>query len=191
MGSGWASDADSTTALSESTAAFQASFASNGNEVADPQMNYAVNEGTEELIVKPGADVSATPTNDPWFSSAAYKGAFDPSEDCTWMHGWSFLSERGFIGCETSVEESTTDLQELFVYPNPNNGQFTVALQTTSASTIIDIRDISGRIVSSTPINKLSEGSMVNFDLSAFGNGVYFIQIVENNTTRTARVIVR
>ena len=108
------------------------------------------------------------------------------------MHGWSFLDERAFLGCTTNVKEEESVLsQGLLIYPNPNNGQFTIALENAVGVANITIYDLTGRVVANTPVNNLPAGSRVDVDLSTFGNGVYLVQYEENGTISTARVIVR
>ncbi len=193
MGEGWESEADSLAALASSTDTWVASFEANGNAVEDPILNYEVTEGSEQLNPKPlASDVSATPPSDPWYTAASYKGAFDPSENCTWLHGWSFLDERMFIGCFTGVEDDRAISGDaLTVYPNPNNGIFTVELGQATGIANLDVVDLTGRIVANTPLNNLPAGSQVNVDLSGFDKGIYLVQLQNGTSVKTARVIVR
>ena len=92
MGSGWASDADSTNELNASSTAFQAAFAANGNSVADPGLTTSSNiaPGVFDLIPTNAGNVGgATPAGDAWFTAATYKGAFDPAASSTWVQGWT------------------------------------------------------------------------------------------------------
>ncbi|WP_306639719.1 T9SS type A sorting domain-containing protein [Sanyastnella coralliicola] len=193
MGSGWASESDSTEALNASTAAFQASFASNGNEVADPQLNYEIEEGSEMLMVKPEGNVDADPAEGDWYTAAAYKGAFDPSEECTWLHGWSFLDERMFLGCVTSIEEETVfaTAEALSVFPNPNTGIFNVRFNNNVDIATLSVMDMTGRTVAALPLQNLPAGAQVEVNLDQFGSGLYLVQFEQNGMVKTARVIVR
>ena len=43
-----------------------------------------------------------------WFETNSYPGAFDPNLECTWLDGWSMLSEREFIRCIATYKFSFT-----------------------------------------------------------------------------------
>lgn len=86
MGSGWATATDSTTALATSTADFQASFANNGNSVANPGITVS------PLNPVPTGSVSgAVASSNTWFDAVSFKGAFDPS-GTNWA-AWARLFE--------------------------------------------------------------------------------------------------
>ncbi len=97
MLSGWPTPADSIANLASSAAAFQASFAANGNAVSNPGLSYAViTPGSFALnLVPSNPAVGGTPT-DPWFTNVSYKGAFDPNGE-NWLNGWSLVSNYGFL----------------------------------------------------------------------------------------------
>lgn len=191
LGSGWASESDSLNALSTSTAAFQASFATNGNEVADPGLFYEVEEGSEMLSPKPANDVAATAPTDPWFTAAAYKGAFDPSMDCTWLHGWSFLDDRLFLGCVTGIEDldSNGAAASLQLFPNPNTGAFTVVVENLSNNAALNIYDMAGRIVAQENVNVTSNG-LVSFDLD-LQKGTYVVSLETENARETTLMVIK
>lgn len=84
MGSGWPTPTDSTNELTASTTAFQASFASNGNTVADPGVTAA-------NPVPTGSVSGAVASSNTWFDAVSYKGAFDPAAS-NWA-SWTRLFE--------------------------------------------------------------------------------------------------
>lgn len=71
------------------TAAFQASFATNNNSVANPGIELSPLNPVPAVA----ANVSgaATPT-DNWFTTTSYQGAFDPAGS-NWATGWTLLFE--------------------------------------------------------------------------------------------------
>ena len=89
MGSGWATAADSTTELTASLTAFEASFANSGNSVADPGVVYSPLNPVPSNTANVGG--AAAPT-DTWFTTTSYKGAFDPAGS-NWANGWTRLFE--------------------------------------------------------------------------------------------------
>ena len=188
MGSGWTSESDSTEALNASTAAFQASFAANENEVANPGLFYEVTEGSELLSPKPSNNVSATAPTEPWFTAATFKGAFDPADDCTWLHGWSFLDERLFLGCVTSTEEiEATAAAQLSIFPNPNNGQFFVSVSERVQNGMINIYDMTGRVVATQVVNA-NQNTQMAIDAN-LEKGTYVVTL-ENGANRTSAMML-
>lgn len=71
--------------------------------------------------------------------------------------------------------------QGLEVYPNPTNGEFTIAL---NGSFTVIVQNILGETI----LNK-SDQNMTLIDLSDFENGVYLITISDGNLKETMRLI--
>lgn len=188
MGEGWASPADSTAALTASNAALQASFAANGNEVANPGIEIELSEGSNGLVPIPTNDVSATPSSDNWYTAAGYKGAFDPNDNCSWLTGWSFLDQRGFLGCTNSIEELVSE-SALNVMPNPSNGTFEISMDSDLTNGTIQIVDLTGRVIFSKNINFLSAGTRMQVEFDA-PTGIYLLQVRQLNNLRTTRIVV-
>jgi len=80
-----------------------------------------------------------------------------------------------------NVEDKELDNSQITMYPNPNNGTFTI--KNVSSDALIQIVDINGKEVSHT----MFSGS-INTDLP---NGVYFVKITQHNTIQTLKFIKR
>ena len=80
----------------------------------------------------------------------------------------------------------------MFIYPNPTKSQATVVFNIqTEAQTTLNIIDITGRTISSRNLGQLSEGSyQETIDCSGLANGIYFINIKNNTTNRTSKLII-
>lgn len=83
----------------------------------------------------------------------------------------------------SSVKNETFNRTPIKLYPNPNNGEFTVEA---SEKSTIKITDASGREVMVKTINLPQE----QFNISKEKNGVYFLYFNSNNTQKTERVII-
>lgn len=70
------------------------------------------------------------------------------------------------------------------VYPNPNNGAFTVVMTDASAK-VIDVVDITGRIVLSTN----SATAKTEMNISSLANGVYYVKVKSDNGTEVIKVV--
>ncbi len=88
----------------------------------------------------------------------------------------------------TSVTE---DIYHWEVFPNPNNGKFTVLLRTTPTieTTYLKIYDLLGQLVYVTPVN-LSVGQLTEeINRPDFPKGTYHI-VIENEKTRAVKRVV-
>lgn len=83
----------------------------------------------------------------------------------------------------TGVDEISGD--EIRLTPNPNSGRFTI--QTGIETGVIEIVDLSGKVVYSEKINS---GEMV-IDASQLGEGMYFIRIVNPQRTAIEKLVIR
>jgi len=188
MGSGWSSAADSTEAADASAAALEASFAGNSNVVTASGLNYAISEGSGLLDLVPSeALLGGTAATNPWFDQVDYPGAFDPSEDCTWLDGWSMLSARGFLGCSTYIQEAETSTFQ--IYPNPSNGAFSVRFEANLANAVIRLVDLSGKLVFREQVNAASDRVVECYAADAV-SGMYIMSVENGAETFHARLII-
>lgn len=80
------------------------------------------------------------------------------------------------------------------IYPNPNDGNFTLNIQTgiaAKANASIQILDVAGRIVSN--LNAVNVGGTIYLKVadSKLVSGVYAVKYTVNNVTETLRMVVR
>jgi len=77
---------------------------------------------------------------------------------------------------------------EVTVYPNPsNNGRFNLQFKNLNSSSknIINIIDVTGKKIETIKITN----HLVTIDLSAYSKGVYFLEILKNDSTIIKKVI--
>ncbi|MGZ4043283.1 MAG: T9SS type A sorting domain-containing protein [Bacteroidia bacterium] len=82
------------------------------------------------------------------------------------------------------IKDVSKDVLNVNVYPNPNNGEFTVELANGS-SKLIEVIDISGRVVKQVKSNDDS----VNMNLNGFASGLYYLKITSNNITDVTKIM--
>lgn len=80
------------------------------------------------------------------------------------------------VGISNSINELSIETK-INISPNPNNGEFNLQLNTINENTNIEIYNTIGQLILKQPIEKLSN----NVNLNNAVNGIYFIQIKENN----------
>jgi Zn-dependent metalloprotease len=97
------------------------------------------------------------------------------------------LSERSMISASTGICTGVQDIENFnfSLYPNPNAGQFTLALAN-SEKAEISIRNTAGQIVQ----NHVSNSQQTDFDLN-LSAGVYFVSVIQNGFTNTQRLVVQ
>ena len=75
---------------------------------------------------------------------------------------------------------------QVAIYPNPNNGVFTLSINGTHAISHITILDLVGKIV----YQKTVSTQQNNIALRGLQNGVYFITIKNGAQTVTQKIII-
>lgn len=82
----------------------------------------------------------------------------------------------------TGMESAVGNLADVSLYPNPNNGEFSIE---TSVATDVVVFNYVGQ----TLVSKKVGAGRERFDLSSQPSGVYFVNIRQGNTTKTVKVI--
>ncbi|HTA27176.1 MAG TPA: T9SS type A sorting domain-containing protein, partial [Bacteroidia bacterium] len=83
----------------------------------------------------------------------------------------------------TSVKTIATTGNNIEVYPNPNNGEFTLALTNVSEKCNLEIYNVLGQKVTVATLNPPAGGQGDNLiDLSSQPNGMYLYRVIANNS---------
>ncbi len=78
---------------------------------------------------------------------------------------------------------------QINIYPSPNNGSFTIDNKSSDNIDMVEILDVSGRLIQK---NKLTEGSgKINITMKHANVGIYFVKIHIGNYKSMKRIIVR
>ncbi len=91
---------------------------------------------------------------------------------------------------EVGVGENEIE-NTLSIFPNPNNGQFTVSFTMEEATDVtLELTDVAGRVISSTKHdNALSVTQTI--DGTELADGVYFMRIITADVAVTKKVVVQ
>ncbi len=85
----------------------------------------------------------------------------------------------------------STSEDEVDVYPNPNDGTFTIRFsQSAKVKTTVKVTDSKGKIVFEKKLGKFKGDYNEQIDLKKFGSGTYIITIESGNNVEKTKVIV-
>ena len=101
---------------------------------------------------------------------------------------------RNFFATATGINELKTNLSELNIYPNPAANEVKISFNLMeNANTVIEIMDVTGRIVKTLLNEKMSIGSSTKtFNVSGLDNGNYIVRInTDGHMTQQKLSIIR
>ncbi len=87
----------------------------------------------------------------------------------------------------TGIHELPTPNTELILFPNPNNGLFTLSINKLSENINIEIYNSVGQLIHNQKI--VSENT--NLNIIEWANGIYFLRVLENNVILKQEKIVK
>ncbi len=150
----------------------------------------------EYTIIAPSGNIDAFGAGDgdgcsiTWIAteSGTYEIGINEADNC----GFGAEVNNGFpaITCNddvTAVEESTGQMFNIF--PNPNNGQFTITYSGEAGMADIEVLEVSGKVVSRTQVN-FNNDTFLPIDLGNNATGMYYVRITLNNTVAVQKVMV-
>ncbi len=96
------------------------------------------------------------------------------------------------LTCEGSVGVSEAEKAEFSIFPNPNNGQFTIRNAGEAGNYNIHVMDMAGRMIHSQKA-VLNSSSIATVNLDNVEAGIYMIQFIntKDNSAVTQRVVVQ
>lgn len=135
-------------------------------------------------------------------------GTYEPSGDLTVFNGldstgdWTitvtdfFNQDTGQLNnwslevCSANLSVEENDIENLSIYPNPNDGEFTIGFNPKSGDDInIEIYDIRGRSIYTKKFNTVSRFEEV-IRLNDAQSGVYLLRILDGPQSITKRIII-
>ncbi|MEM6347709.1 MAG: T9SS type A sorting domain-containing protein [Bacteroidota bacterium] len=131
---------------------------------------------------------------DGFFEDVDYPGAFAEG-NTNWMAGWSALWSLGYLSdalWTTSVDKAT-ELTSMNVYPNPNNGVFTLQVDelTEGELALVFVLDVMGREVARQAIMPTAGRIEMDIDLTNEAAGTYIVKVGSGNKLGTKQVVIR
>jgi photosystem II stability/assembly factor-like uncharacterized protein len=88
------------------------------------------------------------------------------------------------------VDEINIANIDIQITPNPNHGRFSINLSSNeSYKSRLNVIDVMGKVVYSIEINILLEETVIELKLEQLNSGVYFVQLLHNNTFKSIKFI--
>ena len=127
------------------------------------------------------ASITVSPTETTIYAVTISNGSTVDVEDIT-----IFVDET----CSGIANRSIN--KESKLYPNPTQGQLNIELAGFNHESNISVFDLNGRLVYSENIDNYSPIKILKrqLNLSRFGKGIYFVRLINNNTSETKKVLV-
>jgi hypothetical protein len=82
------------------------------------------------------------------------------------------------------MQEMTTTLAGVRVYPNPTGGVFTIELNN-GADKNIQVLDVTGRVI----LNNVSKSDRIDVNINNLSNGIYYVKIQSQNAVEVIKVL--
>ena len=145
--------------------------------------------------------LTGTPTGGVWSGPGVTGSTFSPTSAGVGLHT-AIYSYTDANGCEgiTSVNvqvNACVGLAEnilangVSVYPNPNNGSFTLSVNANVGALTIKITDMQGRVVYASVDKNVNAGFVKQISLDTQSSGMYLMHILANGEQRTEKIAVQ
>jgi hypothetical protein len=145
--------------------------------------------------------LTGSPAGGTWSGTGVSGTSFSPSTagTGTWVATYSYTDANSCSNSATTsilvnacvgVAEQTL-LNGVNVYPNPNNGVFTLAVNANVGDMQIVITDLQGRVVYSSNENNVNAGYTQQINLQSEAAGMYLMQITANGQQRVDKISVQ
>jgi hypothetical protein len=170
------------------TTLFQASFAENDNEVADPGITYLFEEDGMQLVPTEAVVLGGVAPIANCLDSVTYRGAFAPNTE-SWLLGWTLVDEYGYIAeMEPLNVDEKVELQGR-IYPNPVIEKLTIELKESTEILLVDVYSIDGKLVKSFALYNVID--RIEIDLSELNSGFHIVNLRANKTSKSFKVFIR
>ncbi len=139
-----------------------------------------------------GFGVGTNPSGTVFFPALSGNGTFtltytvtDSASGCV-----DFATDVVTVDACTVVGEQTL-ANGISVYPNPNNGSFTVTVNATAADMVIEVMDLQGRVVFSSQENNVTPGFTKQISVGDVASGMYMMKISAGTQQEVQKITIQ
>jgi hypothetical protein len=101
-----------------------------------------------------------------------------------------FLVKYGAICSNVGVDELAKDEGNIKVFPNPNDGNFTLSYNSVRAQNFVPLQLIITDVMGRNVYKQTLSGEKNIIDVSNLNNGIYFLQVLMDNKTINQKIII-
>jgi surface protein len=109
--------------------------------------------------------------------------------------GWTIEDAGLDEDCEslvTGIDEKEYGIELFHIYPNPNDGYFTIEVESQKGGgAVLEIVNALGQVIKTQEIQNLNGNRIIQADLSDMSKGIYFVKLHFNNETINRRVVIQ
>jgi hypothetical protein len=144
--------------------------------------------------------LTGSPAGGTWSGPGVTGNSFDPSVGVgTQTLTYSYTDTTGCFGTAdvavtvnacVGVAENTL-AEGVNVYPNPNNGVFTLAINANVGDVVIEVVDMQGRVVYASNENNVQTGFTKQISIETQASGLYFIRVTSATERHNLRMNVQ
>jgi hypothetical protein len=144
--------------------------------------------------------LTGNPAGGTWSGTSVTGSQFDPSIGAgTYPVTYMYTDTNGCSGSWTIpiVVSSCVGIEEqenvavVNVFPNPNNGTFTLAASSSVTELVVEITDVQGRVVYTSSNTNVQSGFTKQISLENEASGIYFMRIVADGIPSTQKISIQ
>ena len=93
---------------------------------------------------------------------------------------------------QTNIAQLSGVPNNFMVYPNPNNGNFSVDyFSASNESVMVSVTDMAGRIIINSQWNVTAGRNIIKLDLESISNGIYLLNVTSHNGLSVYQIAVQ
>ena len=116
----------------------------------------------------------------------AASGANPTANDYLWVDNLAFS------GTATGVEDHTSIINGLNVYPNPSTDNISIDFILTQSQNVkIQMIDLNGKMVKEVALGTVNGSAKYSMSVDGIAKGEYFINVIANEGTETKKIIIK
>ena len=168
------------------------------NEIVTPDftsigrtVDGTCNPSADTAVAAIWSNLADLPTNDTWFTSVEYKGAFGNDN---WLADWSALSSMGYMSSSVNIEELAAISSGIILgnaYPNPSTGNVTIELDLSNRSKVsLKLYNIKGEVVKVIAEDTMQGNNSIKLDATNLPEGMYYYNLTTDKYSVTKKMVI-
>jgi hypothetical protein len=137
-----------------------------------------------------GGTWSGTSVTGNQFNPSIGGGTYTPVYTYTDVNGCSNTAGVSIVVSECTGIAENNSATLINLYPNPNNGTFSLTLNSDATDVIVEVTDVDGRLIHTQTLNTVNAGSKNDITLNNAANGFYFVKVITEGNITVQRISV-